>query len=114
MFGSAGTGGPQAPVITLTYNDVDTIPTNKNLVFAITGGDSNGYWGINNLGKLWLQKDLNYEALYPYNTTFNLTVDVWDGGAVGVGLHDSKQITVNVTNVDEIPTAGYTLGITNS
>ncbi len=83
---------------TITATDVEV---NDILTYSITAGNSNGAFAINSTtGGITVLDGtkLNYEAL----RTYGLTVQAQDNGT-GT-LSDSKLITINVTDINEVPT----------
>ena len=88
-----------AVVGTVTASDPDTGDT---LTYSITAGNDDGIFAINSAtGQITIadKTSLNYEAA----ASHSLTVKVTDNG-VGA-LNDTATITVNVTDVNESPTA---------
>jgi len=86
-----------AVVGTVTATDPDTGDTRT---YSITAGNGDGIFAINSAtGEITVtdNSNLNYESA----TSYGLTVQVEDAG----GLTDTAAITVNVTGVNESPTA---------
>jgi VCBS repeat-containing protein len=79
----------------------------ENISYSIVGGNTGGLFEIDSTGHISLAsgKALDYETTQQYV----LTVRVTDGP----GLFDEAQITINVTNVNEAPTANNDTVITN-
>jgi hypothetical protein len=83
-----------------TATDVDA---GQTLTYSIQSGNTGGAFAINSsTGQITVANSatLNYEAL----TSFALTVQVLDNGSPQ--LSDTATVTVNLTNVNEAPTAG--------
>lgn len=98
-----------AVLASVTATDPDTLAdsgadaTNdafNDLSYAITGGDPDGLFEIDGYGNISLAegKALDYETAQQHV----LTVTVTDGG----GLSDTAQVTINVTDENEQPSAG--------
>ncbi len=83
---------------TVIATDPDTTAPNNTLSFAITGGNTNGAFAIDNSGQITVQ---NVAAL-DFETTpnFTLTITTTDGGA----LSDTATVTITITDVNETPT----------
>jgi VCBS repeat-containing protein len=79
----------------------------ENISYSIVGGNTGGLFEIDSTGHISLAsgKALDYETTQQYV----LTVRVTDGPS----LFDEAQITINVTNVNEAPTANNDTVITN-
>lgn len=91
-------------------SDPDTTAPNKTLTYSITGGNTGGAFAINSAtGQLTVANPsaLNFEA----TPQFTLTIQVADGGSPS--LTASQNVTVNVTDVNEVPTvtAGQVLSV---
>lgn len=87
---------PVAPLIQPSWTDPDGASANSH-VFTIVGGDPDGYWSIDNAGRLFANKALNYEDAA--HRAFTLRVRVADQG----GLATEADVVVNITNVNEAP-----------
>ncbi|NWK54946.1 cadherin domain-containing protein [Verrucomicrobiaceae bacterium N1E253] len=88
-----------AAIATVTASDPDA---GDSLAYAITAGNSGGFFAIDSNGNVTTTGPLNYEA----GSQYVLGVTVVDGG----GLNDTATVTVNVTNVNEAPTASDVVG----
>ncbi|HEY0283385.1 MAG TPA: cadherin domain-containing protein, partial [Rhizomicrobium sp.] len=87
--------------------DPDTLtPGYRNLYYRAIGGDTNVFSMAPN-GVITVQQTLDYET----RTSYSLQVQVWDGGAYGVGLSSTATVNINVTNVNEAP---YIIGVGTS
>ena len=96
-FSLAENSANGTPVGTATYSDPDTGQTH---VFSITAGNTGGAFAINSSsGAITVANSaaLDYET----NPSFSLSVRVTDNGAPV--LFGSATITVNLTNVNEVP-----------
>lgn len=97
-FGMAENATNGTAVGTVSADDVDSGDT---LDYSITGGNTGGAFAIDNAtGEITV---VNGSAL-DFETTpvFTLTVEVQDAG----GLTDTASVTVNLSDVNEGPTAG--------
>jgi hypothetical protein len=86
--------GEETEVGTLVATD----PDGDDLTYAITAGNDDGFFGIDEVsGMITLSEnaDLNYEA----KSSYSLTVTVTDDG----GLSATATITIKVDNVNEAP-----------
>lgn len=90
-------GAGQTLLGAITVSDPDTQAVNRNHVFSLSGADASAF-SINSQGQVYLQASLNYEA----KTQYSFTVNVRDRG--GSGFSSSRQVTVNVADVNEAPT----------
>ncbi|MBC8876496.1 MAG: cadherin domain-containing protein [Planctomycetes bacterium] len=96
-FGAAENASDGATVGTISADDVDTGDT---LAYSITGGNAGGAFAIDNsTGEITVANGslLDFEA----TPTFVLTVEVQDAG----GLTDAASVTINLSDVNETPTA---------
>jgi VCBS repeat-containing protein len=83
---------------TATFSDQDSGQTHT---FAITGGNTGGAFQIDpSTGEITVadSNDVDFETNHP----FSLTVQVTDDGSPN--LNGSNTVTVNLTNVNEVPT----------
>ena len=89
------------PVGTVVGTVAGSDPDGDTLTYTITAGNSGALFSIGSTtGKVTVAKALDYEKA----TKHTLTVTVTDGS-----LSDTATVTVNVTNVNEAPTAtGFT------
>lgn len=89
--------GTPAGQVTATDPDAGT-----TLLYDITAGNGSGAFAISNIGAITVDN----AALLDFETspTFTLTVRVRDGAGPGA-LSDTAQVTVNLTNDNEAPTA---------
>ena len=72
----------------------------NNLSFVVTNGDPGGLFAIDASGQITTTAPLDHEA----QEVYTLTVTVQDGGTPSLG--DTATITVNVLDVNEMPTVG--------
>ncbi len=89
-----------AVMATLAWDDVDGKPANGHR-FSIVSGNADGYWTIDNEGRIYLSQDkyLNYEDL-PHQS-FTLGIQVTD--QEGTGLSTQATIDIDLSNVNEAP-----------
>jgi len=91
-------------VFSVSAIDVDTgvgpnAQGNKEVIFDIVGGDSNGTFsigGLSNAGDIILEKPLDFESS---NKIFHLNVTATD--RYGTGLQNWTIVTITVTNADD-------------
>jgi hypothetical protein len=96
--GSVAEDGSAGAVIgTVATSD----PDGDNLSYQITGGNGSGHFAIDSNGQVTTTGALDHEAASQHV----LTVEVSDGE-----FTDTAQVTVNVTDVNEAPTASNASG----
>ncbi|MFC4991768.1 cadherin domain-containing protein [Rubritalea tangerina] len=84
-------GAAIATVVASDSNPGDSVS------YAITGGNTGGVFAIDSNGAITTTAALDYEA----NSQYVLTVTATDNG----GLNDTASVTVDVSNVNEAPSA---------
>lgn len=89
---------PTTPIITLNWGDPDGQPTNGH-VFSIVNGNADGYWQIDNAGRLSAVKTLDYEDAT--HRSFNLRIRVTDQS--GSGSSAESDVLINLSDVNEAP-----------
>ena len=72
-----------------------TDPEDNITTFAITAGNGDGIFGIDNSGEITVADNTNLD--YETTTQYILTIKATDAG----GLWDEEDVTVNVTDVVE-------------
>lgn len=90
-------GAGQTLVGTISVSDPDTQSVNRNHVFSLTGADAAAF-SVNSAGQVFLQATLDYETKAQYN----FSVVVKDAG--GGGFVQTRDVAVNVANLNEAPT----------
>ena len=85
---------------TVSAGDPDTNAAFRNFRYEIVPGTGSSMFSINaTTGQISLAGSPNYELAPSYS----LSVKVWDGGAIGSGLSTVATTTVNIINVNEMP-----------
>ncbi|WP_143099604.1 cadherin domain-containing protein, partial [Bradyrhizobium sp. cf659] len=99
--GGTGTVAENAPVSTIIYDasasDPDTTAPNNVLTYSLGGTDAGAFNIDGATGEVTLKASADYEV----KNAYHVNVTVTDGG----GLFDTKAVTINVTDVNEAPTA---------
>ena len=86
------------PNITPAISGISTTrQLTDGLTYALSGADAGYFHVVPATGQILTLKKLDYEARKTYNVTLKAT-DPW-------GLSDSISLTINVTDVDEVPVA---------
>lgn len=97
-FGTTENAADGTAVGTVSASDIDMGDT---LAYSITGGNTGGAFAIDNVtGEITVANGLvlDFETI----PVFTLTIEVQDTG----GLTDTASVTVNLSDVNEAPTAG--------
>jgi len=97
-------GASQIVVGTVTSIDPDAAGGNSNLAFRAVGGDTNVF-SVSANGQIRLIGEPAYggRLWYEQRNSYSLQVEVWDGGAIGVGASALATMSMAVTNVDVTP-----------
>ena len=83
---------------TLTSTEINEGHMVDGLTYTLSGADAKPFHIVPATGQILTLEKLDYEAKQAYTVTVKAT-DPW-------GLSDSTQITIEVTDVDEVPVAG--------
>ena len=92
---SDGNGGTDTITVTINITDVNETPTNNAPVFTDGITTTRAFHILSTSGQLQTNAALDYET----KTFYSVTASVSDGN----GGTDSITVTINVTDVDEIP-----------